>query len=96
MKTSWKPLGKSLLLIAKCKKWVAEFKRGDDDGWSGCPKEATANENAKALHPLVMCDRRRDLRTIASKVDISFVAVQSILNNILYIGMSKVLQDGCC
>ena len=35
-----------------------------------------------------MCDRRRDLRSIASEVDISFGAVQSILTVIL--GMSKV------
>ena len=36
-----------------------------------------------------MCDRRRDLRGIASKVGISFGTVQSILNDIL--GMSKFL-----
>ena len=35
-----------------------------------------------------MCDRRRVLRSIASEVGISFVAVQSILTDIL--GMSKV------
>ena len=35
-----------------------------------------------------MCDRRRDLRSIASEVGISFGAVQSILTNIL--GMSEV------
>ena len=36
-----------------------------------------------------MCDRRRDLPSIASKVGISFGAVESILTDIL--GMSKVL-----
>ena len=35
-----------------------------------------------------MCDRRRDLRSIASEVGISFGAVQSILTDIL--GMSEV------
>ena len=35
-----------------------------------------------------MCDRGRDLRSIASEVDISFQAVQSILIDIL--GMSKI------
>ena len=34
------------------------------------------------------CDRRRDLRSIASEVGIRFGAVQSILTDIL--GMSKV------
>ena len=34
-----------------------------------------------------MCDRRRDLRSIASEVGISFGAVQSILT---ILGMSKV------
>ena len=40
------------------------------------------------IHTLVMCDRRRDLRSIAGEVAISFGAVQSILTDIL--GMSKV------
>ena len=35
-----------------------------------------------------MCVRRRDLQSIASKVSISFGAVQSILTDIL--GMSKM------
>ena len=46
-----------------------------DDGQSGCPKDATADENVKAVHTLVMCDRRGDLRSIASEVGISFGAV---------------------
>ena len=53
------------------------------DGKSGHPKDATADENAKVVHTLLMCDRRRDLRSIASEVGISFGAVQPILNNIL-------------
>ena len=63
------------------KEWTAEFKRGresvEDDGRSGRPKDATADENVKVMHTLVMCDRRRDLGSIASEVGISFGAVQS-------------------
>ena len=40
------------------------------------------------MHTLVICDRRRPLRSIAREVGISFGAVQSILTGIL--GMSKV------
>ena len=63
-------------------KWAAEFKRGreniGDDGRSDPPKESTADENAKVVHTLVICDigRRRDLRSIASEVDIIFGAGQ--------------------
>ena len=75
------------------KKWVAEFKRGiksiEGDGWSSRPNDATADDNVKVVHSLVMCDRRRDMRSIASKVGIRFRAVQSTLTNIL--GMAKVL-----
>ena len=74
------------------KKWAAEFKRGresiEDDAGSGRPKDTTTDENVKIVHNLVMCDRRRDLRSIASEVGISFGAVQTILTDIL--GMSKV------
>ena len=55
---------------------------------SGRPKEVTTDENVEIVHNLVMCDRRRDLQTFASKVGISFGAVQTILTDIL--GMSKV------
>ena len=48
----------------------------EDDGQSGCPKDATTDENVKVVHTLVMCDRRRDLRSIASNMGISFGAVQ--------------------
>ena len=41
------------------------------------------------MHTLVICDRRQDLRSIASEVGIIFGAVQLILTDIL--GMSKVL-----
>ena len=57
-------------------KLATEFKREresvEDDGRSARPKDATADENAKVLFTLVMCDRRRDLRSIASEVGISF------------------------
>ena len=60
----------------------------DDDPRSGCPKDATTDENVEIVHNLVMCDRRRNLRSIASEVGISFGAVQTILTDIL--GTSKV------
>ena len=44
--------------------------------------------HVKVMHTLGMCDRRRDVRSIASEVSISFWEVQSILTDIL--GMSKV------
>ena len=85
-------LGKESPFYSTVKKWAAEFKRGresvEDNGRSGRPKDASTNENVKVVHILVMCDRRRDLRSIASEVDISFRAVQSILTSIL--GMTKV------
>ena len=59
-----------------------------DDEWPGRPKDDTADENVKVVHTLVMCNRRRDLRSRASQMSISFGAVQSILTDIL--GMSKV------
>ena len=78
-------LGKEQPSYSTVKKWAAEVKKGrdsvEDDGWSGHPKDATVYENVMVVYTLVMCDRRRDLR--------SFRAVQSILTNIL--GMSKVL-----
>ena len=74
------------------KKWAAEFKRMresiEDDARSGRPKNATTDENVEIFHNLVICDRRRDLRSIASEVGISFGAVQTIPTDIL--GMSKV------
>ena len=44
------------------KKWAAEFKRGresvEDDGRSGHPKIATADENVMVVHTLVMFDAK--------------------------------------
>ena len=84
-------LGKESPSYSTVKKWAAEFTRGrestEDDERCG-PKEATTDENVEIVHSLVMCDRRRNQRDIASEVGISFGAVQSILTDIL--GMSKV------
>ena len=74
------------------KKWAPEFKRGresiEDDARSGRPKDAATDKSLEIVHNLVMCDRRRDLPSIANEVGISFGAVQTILTGIL--GMSKV------
>jgi hypothetical protein len=68
------------------KKWTAEFKRGresiGDYEWPGRPKEATNNETAESVHDLVICDRRRDLRSMAREVGISFGSVQAILTDV--------------
>ena len=50
--------------------------------------DGLADENVKFVNILVMCDRRRDLQSIASEEGISFWAVQLILIDIL--GKSKV------
>ena len=59
--------------------WAAEFKRRkesiEDDGRSGRSKDATADDNVRVVHTLVMCDKKRDVRIIASEVGISFGAV---------------------
>ena len=41
----------------------------------------TTDENVKVVHTLVMCDRRHNLRSIASEVAICFGVVQSILTD---------------
>ena len=85
-------LGKYPSSYSTVRKCAAEFKRErecvDNDGRSGRLKDATTDEYVKVVHTLVMCDRRRDLRGIASEVGIHYRAVQSIITNIL--GMSKV------
>ena len=65
----------------------------EDDRRSGRLKDATADEYVKVVHTLVMCYRRPDLGSTSNEVDISFVAVQSILTGILI--MSKVSATGC-
>ena len=56
------------------KKGAAELKREresiEDDGRSGHPKDPTADENVKVVHTMLMCNRRLDLRSIASEVSI--------------------------
>ena len=90
-------LGKASPSYSTVKKWAAEFKRGrgsvEDVGWSGRPKDATTEENSKVVRILVMCNRMRDLGSIASEVGIQFWAVQSILTNIL--GFQRFHQNGC-
>ena len=82
----------SPLLNSTLKKWTAEFKRGkesiEDDERSGHLKDATTDENVEIVHNLVMCDRRPDLRSIASEVGLRFWAVRKNLTDIL--GISKV------
>ena len=63
----------------------------ENDGRSGHPKNAIAVENVKVL-TLVMCVRRRDLRSIGSEVGISIGVVQLILTDIL---CQSFQQDGC-
>ena len=57
-------LGKESPSYSTVKRWAAEFKRDreivEDDGRSGRPKDANADENVKVVHTLVMCDSRRD------------------------------------
>ena len=71
---------------------AAEYKPAresiDDDPRSGRSKDATTDENVEIVHNLAMCDRRRDLRSIARELGISFGVVQTILKDIL--GMSKL------
>ena len=77
-------LGKESPSYSTVKKWTAEFKREsvEDDGRSGRPKDATADENVNVVHTLDRCDRRRDLRSIASEMGISFGVVKSTLTDI--------------
>jgi hypothetical protein len=58
-----------------------------DDGRPWRLKEATNDEVAAAVHDLVMCNRRRDLRSITREVSISFDSVRAILTD--FYGMSK-------
>ena len=79
------------------KKWAAEFKSRreresvDVDGRFGILKDATADENVKVVHTLVMSYRTRDLQSMASEVGIRFGAVQSIITDDI-LGMSKVSE----
>ena len=69
MKVSWKLLGRSLLFIAQCRNGLLDLGGGGralNDERSGRPKEATIDENFEIVHSLVVCDRSRNLRDIAS------------------------------
>jgi hypothetical protein len=79
-------LGKDTPSYSTVKKWTVEFKRDmeiiGDEKRPVWPQEATNDETAKAVHDLVMCDRRRDLRSIAREVGKSFGSVQGILTDV--------------
>jgi hypothetical protein len=62
----------------------------EDDERPGPLKEVTNDETAEAVNDLVMCDRRRNLRSIAKEVSISFGSVYTILTDVY--GMSTVPQ----
>ena len=88
-------LGKESPSYSTVKKWAAEFKRGRESVENGRrsdrPKDTTADENVKVVYTMVMRDCWRDLRSIASEVDISFGAVQSILTHFRDVkGFSKM------
>jgi hypothetical protein len=88
METLWKE-SPSYSTVTKL---APEFKRGresiGDDDRPGRRKEAINDETAEAVHDVVMCDSRRDLRSIAREVGICFCSVQAILTGVY--GMSKV------
>ena len=67
-----KTLGNEYPSYNTVRKWAADFKCGREtvagDGLSDRQKYASAKENLMAVHTLVLCDRRQDLRSIASKV----------------------------
>ena len=69
-------MGRSLSSDSAVKKSAIQLKREresiEDDGRSGHPKDDFADENIKVVHTLVMCDRRQDLRSMASAVGILF------------------------
>jgi hypothetical protein len=71
------------------KEWAFEFKRGRESiGDDERQNEANNVENAEAVQDLVMCNRRRDLGSIAREVGISFGSVQAILTDVY--GIKKI------
>ena len=84
-------LGKEFPFYSKVKNWQHSLKGREsveDDGQSYRPKDAFAYENVKVVHTLIMCDRTRDMQSIASEVGISFWTAHLILTDIL--GVTKV------
>jgi hypothetical protein len=70
-------------------KWAAKFKTGRESiGDDERPRQPIKATNDKAVHDMVMCDRRRDLQSIARLVGISCGSVQAILTDVY--GISKV------
>ena len=72
METLWKESPS----YSTVKQWAAVFKRGresvEDDGRSVHPKDVITDVNVKVVNALVVCDRGRALRSIASEVGIRF------------------------
>ena len=64
-----------------------------DDRRSGRYKDATSDENVKVAHTLVMCDRRRVLRSIASEVGISFWAEEPLMSKVSARWAPQMLTD---
>ena len=58
MNTLWKTLGRSLLLISQSKNGQQSLRRGEtfeDNGRSGRPKDATADETVRVAHTPWLC-----------------------------------------
>lgn len=84
--------GDSAPSFTTVKFWAAEFKRGRislaDDERSGRPKTATASDNIKKIHQMVLDDRRMKVREIEEALGISKERICHILNEEL--GMRKL------
>jgi len=69
------------------KNWFNEFQRGRtsvfDEPRPGAPKTATAEDNVRKIHDLVLADRRLNIREIAETVGMSKDRVGHILREML-------------
>ena len=74
------------------KKWAAKFKSGrdstEDDPQSGRPKTSTTDEQADAIHRIVLNDRCPTVQQIGKSIGMSSSSVHTVLTEIL--GMSKL------